>query len=242
MTRPESRIASLSKGAEGTSGLGVLGGKPGKLPTLLLGGALALGTSAGGMAFEPSDFGSEYVCDYTNSGGTHWSMENLSELVKIAVNQGTTDQAAIHELRRRSGLTWDQIAELMGVGRRSVHFWASGKEASARNQEHLQRVLAAVRSADRGSASGTRSALLETDNEGINAFDLLKNKEHEQALRRLSRDRVEPIPHDRRFVKVVRPMGLPPSPESLVGALHHRVHEEGTRSRGVRAAKVKKKA
>jgi hypothetical protein len=39
-------------------------------------------------------------------------------------------------------------------------------------------------------------------------------------------------------VKVERPMGMPPSPESLMGALHHKVHVEGTKSRGVKAAKV----
>ena len=35
--------------------------------------------------------------------------------------------AAIGELRRLSGLTWDQLARIFSVSRRSLHFWASGK-------------------------------------------------------------------------------------------------------------------
>jgi len=209
---------------------------------LILGGALALGTSAGEMPFVLPDTGSEYVLEYTNGRGTHWDAGVLRELVERPTSFVASEQAAIHELRRRSGLTWDQIAELMRVSRRSVHLWASGKELSAKNQEHLHRVLAAVRAADRGSAGATRAALFATDADGKNAFDLLKAREHDDALRRLGEETKEPLAHGRRLVKVVRPMGSEPAPETLVGALHGRVHKEGSKSRVVRAAKAKKKA
>ena len=58
--------------------------------------------------------------------------------------------AVIGELRRLSGLTWDQLARLLGVSRRSVHFWASGKPMAQSNEEHLRRLLAVVRKVDRG--------------------------------------------------------------------------------------------
>ena len=38
-----------------------------------------------------------------------------------------SDRGAIAELRRLSGLTWDQLARLFNVSRRALHFWASGK-------------------------------------------------------------------------------------------------------------------
>ena len=49
--------------------------------------------------------------------------------------------SAIMELRRLSGLTWEQIATLFNVARRSLHFWASGKPVNAPNEERLRRVL-----------------------------------------------------------------------------------------------------
>ncbi|WP_419950972.1 helix-turn-helix domain-containing protein [Candidatus Palauibacter sp.] len=70
-------------------------------------------------------------------------------------------RAAVSELRRISGLTWEQLAELFGVSRRSVHCWASGKPLNAANHERLMRVLDVVRDADRGTAHSTRAALLE---------------------------------------------------------------------------------
>lgn len=70
---------------------------------------------------------------------------------------------AIAELRRRSGLTWDQLARLFNVSRRALHFWASGKPMTPSNEEHLQRVLSALRKIDRGSASANRSILLRVE-------------------------------------------------------------------------------
>jgi len=82
--------------------------------------------------------------------------EQTSSGSSVGSSVGSSDDAgtAIAELRRRSGLTWDQLARLFEVSRRSVHFWASGKVMAAAHEEHLQRVLAAVRRLDRGS-SGT---------------------------------------------------------------------------------------
>jgi len=75
-------------------------------------------------------------------------------------NETSSANGALSELRRLSGLSWDQLARIMGVSRRALHFWASGKPMARTNEEHLQRVLAAVRSIDRGSAAANRTALL----------------------------------------------------------------------------------
>jgi len=85
---------------------------------------------------------------------------------------------AIGELRRLSGLTWEQLAELFGVRRRSLHFWASGSAMSPRHEEHLHRLLAVIRKIDRGSAAANRTALLTADSDGNLPIDLLKQEEY----------------------------------------------------------------
>lgn len=80
---------------------------------------------------------------------------------------------AIAELRRLTGLTWDQLARLFGVSRRAVHFWASGKPMAADNEERLHRALAAVRRIDRGAARLNRSLLLTEREDGTIPLDLL---------------------------------------------------------------------
>jgi hypothetical protein len=65
-------------------------------------------------------------------------------------------------LRRVSGLTWDQVARLFGVSRRSVHFWASGAPMSAAHEEHLHHLVALLRGLD-APADRVRSALLSVE-------------------------------------------------------------------------------
>ena len=82
-------------------------------------------------------------------------------------------QQAVGEIRRRSGLTWEQLARVFGVGRRSVHFWARGARPSAENAERIGRVLRIVRELDTGSPDRTRAALLDASSHGRSIFELL---------------------------------------------------------------------
>jgi len=88
---------------------------------------------------------------------------------------------AISELRRISGLTWDQLARLFGLSRRSLHYWASGGALTAANEEHLQRLLAATRKIDRGTASENRAALLAVDGDEA-PLDLLARGQYDRAV------------------------------------------------------------
>ena len=92
----------------------------------------------------------------------------------MAVPSESTGEA-IMEIRRRSGLTWEELGNLFNVTRRSVHHWASGKSVSARSEQTIRRILAAIRRLDRGSQTATRARLLAVDgNLGVSAFELLK--------------------------------------------------------------------
>ncbi len=74
--------------------------------------------------------------------------------------------AAVLEVRRISGLTWEQLASLFAVDRRSVHLWASGRPMSAANAERLNRILALLRRADRGTPSATKAWLHSPTSDG----------------------------------------------------------------------------
>ena len=134
---------------------------------------------------------------------------------------------ALAELRRLSGLSWEQLARMLGVSRRALHFWASGRAMARSNEEHLQRVLAVVRTIDRGSTAATRTALLEALDNKRNAVDLLAAREYERASSVASR-----------LSAAARMARAPSSPESLVGALHDRVHEDLGPGRPARSVKV----
>ncbi len=82
-------------------------------------------------------------------------------------------QEAVGEIRRRSSLTWEQLARVFGVGRRSVHFWARGARPSAENAERIGRVLRIVRELDTGNPDRTRAALLDASSHGHSIFELL---------------------------------------------------------------------
>lgn len=132
--------------------------------------------------------------------------------------------AALLELRRISGLTWDQLARLFGVDRRSLHFWASGKPLNSSNEEKLQRLLATIRRLDRGSASENRSLVMQPQPNGLIPFDLLVEGRLEQALAligtlpSISRPRIAP-----RAVRV-SPAHSPRPPAELIDARQEPVH------------------
>lgn len=131
--------------------------------------------------------------------------------------------AAIGELRLLTGLTWEQLAGLFQVSRRSLHFWSSGKPMASSHEEHLQRILAVVRRIDRGSAAANRAALLCAGEDGLLPLDLLAAKDFERVLALLgpgSARRGSPP----KLSEQARAARAPRPPEELVGALQDRVH------------------
>ena len=145
--------------------------------------------------------------------------------------------AAIGELRRLSGFTWDQLARLFNVSRRSLHFWASGKAMAAGNEEHLQRLLAVMRKIDRGSASANRAALLGVGEDGNMPFDLLAAGDYERvgSLLGPGEARRNPPP---KLSEEARRARAPRPPEELVGALQDRIHPTSGRLLAAKAVRI----
>ena len=127
----------------------------------------------------------------------------------------------ISELRRIGGLTWDQLARLFRVTRRSLHFWASGNPMSAENEERLHRLIGFIERVDRGSPADTRFALLSHPAGERAPFDLLIEGEYERALELMG----EPDRHHS-VARSPRVAQKPPSwrPDELVEALTDRAH------------------
>lgn len=88
-----------------------------------------------------------------------------------------TPAGQISELRRISGLTWAQLADVFGVSARAPFHWASGKAVSAENHRRLGQALAAVKYVDRGSAEANRNLLLGSVPSGQTFLELLRNEE-----------------------------------------------------------------
>ena len=149
--------------------------------------------------------------------------------------------AAIAELRRLSGFTWEQLSRLFKVSRRSLHFWASGKPMTPGNEEHLHRLLAVMRKVDRGSASANRAALLAVQPDGSIPFDLLAEGQYDRAVARVGPGRaparVVPPPLSEEEKAARRPR----LPDELAGALQDRVHADRGRLLAARPVRTRGK-
>jgi DNA-binding transcriptional regulator YiaG len=112
-------------------------------------------------------------------------MVNYRVWTQVALPASSPAENPIAELRRRSGLTWEQCAQVMGVERRTLHFWEAGRGMRPVHEERLQRLLQVVRRADRGSAMATRVLLLDAS-QGVMLKDLLAEGRLEEAWARVA--------------------------------------------------------
>lgn len=96
----------------------------------------------------------------------------------------TTPAAALLEIRRRSGLTWEELGDLFSVSRRSVHHWASGKVVSSGHEQRIRRTLAVLRVLDFREFVHARDFLLSSDGQGVAPIELLKAGEFGEVISR----------------------------------------------------------
>lgn len=203
------------------------------LPIIVVSGAL---TVSGTSSAEPArlwEMACLYESDATTSG-LGW--EHHAETATDA----EATRRAISELRRISGLTWEQLGRLFSVSRRTVHFWASGKPLNADNEQRLMQVLDIVRAAYRSDARSTRAALFEA-NDGATAFALLAAQRFDEARAilgtgaahsRLARTGLDAVTEDAR---------KPFAPRELVDALQDPVHRDPGQGRAARTLRDRRR-
>jgi DNA-binding transcriptional regulator YiaG len=155
-------------------------------------------------------------------------------------NSVETTRIALNQLRKLSGLTWDQLARLFNVSRRSLHSWASGKPLSRFNEEQLNRLLATVQYINWGSASLNRSLLLTPGTDSRLPFDLLVIGEYEEVKQILGYGNTPEKPKLAPLSEDARASRRPQNPADLVDALQEPIHREVGRSRPARAVRSRR--
>ena len=200
---------------------------------LVSGQLLTAGTSAAApMDVWPESF--EYDWRRTAVVDCFWEPATYSGGVAAVPSDDTS--RAISELRRLSALTWEQLGQLFGVSRRSVHFWASGKQMNVAHEQRLFEILDIVRQADRGEARRNRAALLAvTDGEA--AVDLLAAGEFAEARARLGRGEARGRVEAGELDANARAERTPPSPDRLVEAMNDRIHRDAGRGGAARTVR-----
>lgn len=83
-------------------------------------------------------------------------------------------QNALGRIKHASGLTWDQIARLIGVQRRSIHNWLNGSTISADHEERLHALEAVVEVASRGRSPHETRAWMQKRFNGVSIVELLE--------------------------------------------------------------------
>lgn len=167
------------------------------------------------------------LIDASHSGAAHpnpTASGRTTDKADWRADPNEATRQAVHELRRCSGLTWDQMAELFSVSRRSLHFWASGRPIAREHEAALHEVLDIVRSVHRGDARRTRSALMSVEAGESPLAMLAAGRRHEararlQTLHQASQKR--PSPNE-----VDRGPEQPPSPGLLIGARNESIHSD----------------
>lgn len=188
-----------------------------KLPTVILvaGALMILPTSTATASYPEKRLDPRLLAGvWTNTGVSNAPATSIAETPSLP--------EGVMELRRKSGLTWELLATIFEVDRRSVHLWASGRAMSAPNAEKLGRVLSVIRRAEGLPPPAVRTWLLSADKQGRLPIDLLREGRFDEVVvpdssfARIAR----PAPVD----EAVRRMTTPRAPEELVEARHERIH------------------
>jgi DNA-binding transcriptional regulator YiaG len=149
-------------------------------------------------------------------------------------------QQAVNELRKLSGLTWEQLACLFDVSRRSVHFWASGQLLASAHEEQLNRILDAVQYISLGSASLNRSLLMGLGKDGRSYLELLAAGEYAEVKRLLGVGNAHPKPQLAPLAPAAVAARIPANPADLVDALQDPIHREVGKSKLAKSVRSRK--
>ncbi len=90
---------------------------------------------------------------------------------------------AIMEIRRLSGLTWQELSSLFNVSHQIFNQWANGKPLPAGQNYKVGRMLRIVRSVYQGSQSETRANLLKVNEEtGKSLYHLIQQNSFDEIM------------------------------------------------------------
>jgi hypothetical protein len=132
---------------------------------------------------------------------------------------------AIHELKRLSGLTWEDLANLLSVTRRSLHLWANGGPINTPNEKLVRDMLITLRAMDRGTATENRRLMLTPIADGRVFTDLLRSRQFAEAIAFAGRSGGRSV-HDGTATRRATPEASSVSVADRLGTLSGRVHTD----------------
>jgi transcriptional regulator with XRE-family HTH domain len=100
----------------------------------------------------------------------------------------------LERIRNASGLTFENIAPLAGVSRRSVQSWRAGEQINQRNEERLRALAEAIETIAGAEPLNVRDRLLERVPGSIRIYDLLAEGRYKDAIARGTGARPAPQP------------------------------------------------
>lgn len=121
------------------------------------------------------------LASFLSGTTTHASVE--AERVTSSRHQ----ENVLDRIKHASGLTWEQIARLMGVQRRSIHNWLNGSTISADHEERLHALEAVVEVASSERSPHETRAWMRNRSRGASIVDLFEAGMVAEALAAVSR-------------------------------------------------------
>lgn len=152
------------------------------------------GTTAGHPRSIVGNFDNRCLYWQKSSAKPRARIYRIPAVAGVAVQPRTSDVRDLRSpadnikaLRELTGLTWEQIARLFGVSRRSVHHWAAGGKLSSGNEELLAEVVDLVRAIGASSPASVRHELFRMRPEvGMSMYDELRAR-HSSTLNDINR-------------------------------------------------------
>jgi transcriptional regulator with XRE-family HTH domain len=96
-----------------------------------------------------------------------------------SANSSSSAAATILSVKSSSGLTWEALADVLNVSRRTLHLWANGAPVNQANQQNLRR-LEGILGVLKGA--GVPKDLLWSGIDGRPLVDLLRDGRFDEAL------------------------------------------------------------
>ena len=84
---------------------------------------------------------------------------------------------SVRSLRQRSGFTWDELAYIFDVSRRTLYNWSTGGQVSASHAQAIASVVNVIHQNDTGNPKLTRSKLLAPTEDGSTIYSRLAQQQ-----------------------------------------------------------------
>ncbi|MEM9573061.1 MAG: helix-turn-helix transcriptional regulator [Pseudomonadota bacterium] len=111
----------------------------------------------------------------------------------------------VNEIRRLTGLSWNQLAHLLEVDRRSIYNWLQGGIVRDRNADRIAKLLSSIRYIDEGSIEENQEKLFDVYDGDLSIYELLHqarfDDRHMMSQFGKGRKTASWAPQDRSFVR-----------------------------------------